>query len=329
MSRWGWGRYVPVAERRAKARKKMEKLRKQGHDIQPVEISGRTIARSFWGKGWCDHLESFSDYANRLPRGRTYVRNGSVCHLEIEPGRIRAMVSGSRLYNVEIKIKTLAPAAWKRIKDTCSGEIGSILELLRGQLSDRVMEIVSHRENGLFPLPNEIALTCDCPDWAVMCKHVSAVLYGIGNRLDTEPELLFLLRDQDPAELIASEVSIPAAEATAPEETISDDDLSSIFGIELDQEPEPPTPSKKRRSPQKASAAGKKQKKKKAAVFTPSGKNIARLRKKTGLSVVSFAGQIGVSAASVYRWEKSTGNLKLHSRTLAALTRIEAGIGKE
>ncbi len=328
MSHWGWGRYVPVAERRAKARKKMEKLRKQGHDIRPVEISGRTIARSFWGKGWCDHLESFSDYANRLPRGRTYVRNGSVCHLDIEPGKIRAMVSGSRLYNVEIAIKTLDPAAWKRIKATCSGEIGSMLELLRGELSDRVMEIVSHRETGLFPLPSEITLQCDCPDWAVMCKHVSAVLYGIGNRLDTEPELLFLLRGQDPAELIASEVSIPAGEATDAE-TISDDDLSSIFGIELDQEPESPDPSKKRKTPQKSTAAGKQSKKKKAAVFTPSGKNIARVRQKSGLSATSFAEQIGVSAASVYRWEKSTGKLKLHSRTLDALTRIDARLRKK
>ena len=88
MAFWGeWGRYVPVAERRAKARREMDKLRKKGKDIQPVNLDGRTIARSFWGKGWCDHLESFSDYANRLPRGRTYVRNGSVCHLDIQPGR--------------------------------------------------------------------------------------------------------------------------------------------------------------------------------------------------------------------------------------------------
>jgi uncharacterized Zn finger protein len=329
MSRWGWGRYVPVAERRAKARKKMEKLRKQGLDIRPVEISGRTIARSFWGKGWCDHLESFSDYANRLPRGRTYVRNGSVCHLDIEPGKIRAMVSGSRLYNVEIEITTLDPAAWKRIKATCSGEIGSMLELLQGQLSDRVMEIVSHRETGLFPLPSEITLQCDCPDWAVMCKHVSAVLYGIGNRLDTEPELLFLLRGQDPAELIASEVSIPAGEATDPEEIISDDDLSHIFGIELDHEPKPSDPPKKRKTPQKSKAAGKQSKKENAAVFTPSGKYIARLRQRTGLSAASFAEQIGVSAASVYRWEKSTGKLKLQSRTLDALTRIDASLRKK
>ncbi|MCF8040131.1 MAG: SWIM zinc finger family protein [Desulfohalobiaceae bacterium] len=326
MSGWGWGRYVPVAERRAKARKKMEKLRKQGHAINPVEISGRTIARSFWGKGWCDHLESFSDYANRLPRGRTYVRNGSVCHLEIDAGRIKAMVSGSRLYNVEINIKTLGPERWKRIKDKCSGGIGSILELLQGKLSDRVMEIVSNRENGLFPLPREITLNCDCPDWAVMCKHVAAVLYGIGNRLDSDPELLFLLRDQDPAELIASEVSVPSFDMTAAEETISDDDLSTIFGIELDDEPEA-VQARKPSRPQKASA--KKKPAEKSPGFVPNGKNIIRLREKTGLSAASFAAQIGVSAASVYRWEKSTGSLKLHSRTLAALMKMNENPGKK
>jgi len=90
-----WPEYVPVAERRAQARRKTEKLKKQGQAIYPVEIEGRTIARSFWGKGWCTHLESFGDYSNRLPRGRTYVRNGSVCHLSIEKGSIVALVAGS------------------------------------------------------------------------------------------------------------------------------------------------------------------------------------------------------------------------------------------
>ena len=123
-----WGRYVPVSERRTKAQREMNKLRKKGKDIQPVEIEGRTIARSFWGKGWCNHLESFSDYANRLPRGRTYVRNGSVCHLAIQPGRIEAVVSGSELYNIVIQIKALETATCKSIQAKCSGQIGSMLE---------------------------------------------------------------------------------------------------------------------------------------------------------------------------------------------------------
>src|SRR5215468_4190926 len=237
MAFWGeWGRYVPVAERRAKARREMDKLRKKGKNILPVSIDGRTIARSFWGKGWCDHLESFADYANRLPRGRTYVRNGSVCHLDIRPGRIEAVVSGSELYQVVIRIKALKAATWTSIKDQCAGHIGSMLELLQGKLSDQVMAIVTNRQHGLFPLPGEMALDCSCPDGADMCKHVAAVLYGVGSRLDSWPELLFLLRDVDAQELIAAEMALPDTAASTAGDTLADDQLGAIFGIDLDTE---------------------------------------------------------------------------------------------
>ena len=186
-----WRRYVPVAERRAKARREMNKLRKKGRDIQPIEIAGRAIARSFWGKRWCEHLESFSDYANRLPRGRTYVRNGSVCHLAIRTGRIDAIVSGSELYDVTIRVGKLKAAVWKSVRSRCSGQIGSMLELLQGKLSREVMSVVTDRERGLFPKPGEIRFECSCPDWASMCKHVASVLYGVGSRLDDRPESLF------------------------------------------------------------------------------------------------------------------------------------------
>ncbi|MBN2563259.1 MAG: hypothetical protein JXQ75_20245 [Phycisphaerae bacterium] len=232
-----WAPYVPVAQRRANALREMGKLRKKGKDIQPVEIEGRTIAQSFWGKGWCDHLESFSDFENRLPRGRTYVRNGSVCHLAIHPGRIEAIVSGSELYNVDIRIKKLKPAIWESVKKRCSGRIGSMLELLRGRLSDQVMAVVTDREQGLFPQPREIQLGCDCPDWAVMCKHVAAVLYGVGSRLDSRPELLFLLRDVDAQELISTEMAVPDAVATS--DVLDDAQLGDIFGIDLDVASEP------------------------------------------------------------------------------------------
>ena len=237
MAFWGeWRRYVPVAERRATARREMDKLRKKGQNIQPVTIDGRTIARSFWGKGWCDHLESFSDYANRLPRGRTYVRNGSVCHLDIRPGRIEAIVSGSELYHIAIRITELQAATWTAIKDQCTGRIGSMLELLQGKLSGQVMAIVTDRRHGLFPQPGEIALDCSCPDWVDMCKHVAAVLYGIGSRLDCQPELLFLLRDVDPQELIAAEIALPDADAVTAGDALADDQLGAIFGIDLDTE---------------------------------------------------------------------------------------------
>lgn len=233
-----WAPYVPVARRRANAKRQMEKLCKKGKIIEPVEIEGRTIARSFWGKGWCDHLESFSDFENRLPRGRTYVRNGSVCHLAIRPGHIEAIVSGSSLYKVSITIKKLKPALWQAVKERCSGRIGSMLELLQGKLSDQVMAVVTDRTQGLFPQPSEIELSCNCPDWATMCKHVAAVLYGVGSRLDTRPELLFVLRDVDPQELISAELSVPTAVATG--DVLAADQLGDIFGIDLDAAGEQP-----------------------------------------------------------------------------------------
>ena len=227
-----WRRYVPVAERRAKARREMNKLHKKGRDFQPIEIEGRTIAWSFWGKRWCEHLESFSDYANRLPRGRTYVRNGSVCHLAIRTGRIDAIVSGSELYDVTIRIDKLKAAVWKSVRRRCSGQIGSMLELLQGKLSQQVMSVVTDRERGLFPKPGEIKFDCSCPDWATMCKHVASVLYGVGGRLDDRPESLFLLRGVDTAELIATEMTLPGDAAT--DDALADDALAGLFGIDLD-----------------------------------------------------------------------------------------------
>ena len=74
---------------------RLSKLKKKGQSIAPVTIEGRVIARSFWGKSWCTNLERYSDYENRLPRGRTYVRNGSVVDLQIAKGAVAAMVAGS------------------------------------------------------------------------------------------------------------------------------------------------------------------------------------------------------------------------------------------
>jgi uncharacterized Zn finger protein/DNA-binding XRE family transcriptional regulator len=239
---YGWRPYVPVAARRARARKKMESLRKKGMDIQSVEIEGRKIARTFWGQAWCDHLESFSDYANRLPRGRRYVRNGSVCHLDVARGEISAMVSGSELYKVKIAIKTLPGKRWRDVKARCSGQVGSLLELLQGRLSKSVMAVVTDRGNGLFPLPREIGLNCNCPDWAVMCKHVAAVLYGVGARLDEKPELLFLLRGVDHGELISTEADAVAAATAGAKDgrrRLADDDLADVFGIEMSEDESP------------------------------------------------------------------------------------------
>src|SRR6202521_611305 len=197
-----WKPYVPVAERRRKAMREMEKRKKKGHAVSPVTVEGRTIAKTFWGKSWCENLEGYSDYANRLPRGRTYVRNGSVLDLQITPGAIRALVSGSGLYKVELTVAPVAKSRWKSICEDCAGAIDSLVELLQGRFSKGVMERICRQNHGLFPAPKEIALSCSCPDWADMCKHVAAVLYGIGARFDRQPELLFRLHDVDHAELI-------------------------------------------------------------------------------------------------------------------------------
>ncbi|MFZ5833526.1 MAG: hypothetical protein ACOY3P_25855, partial [Planctomycetota bacterium] len=202
---YGWKPYVPVAQRRLKAAKAMQRLQAKGQAIEPVRIEGRKIATSFWGAAWCEHLEGFSDFANRLPRGRTYVRNGSVCHLGIARGEITAKVCGSELYTVSVSIKTLPAKKWAEVKSRCSGQIGSLIELLQGRLSDHVMQVVTDRREGLFPLPGEMSFKCSCPDWAQMCKHVAAVLYGVGSRLDNQPQLLFTLRGVNHEELIAAD----------------------------------------------------------------------------------------------------------------------------
>ena len=236
MSWYEYRPYVPVARRRANAAREMAKLAKKGQTISPVRIEGRKIARTFWGQAWCDHLESHSDFANRLPRGRTYVRNGSVVDLQICPGKVTARVSGSELYAIEIKIKPLSKPRWQSISSQCAGKIASVLELLQGRLSTGVMEIITHRQSGLFPKPDEITLDCSCPDWADMCKHVAAALYGVGARLDEKPELLFVLRQVDHLELIeqaaAGQALTPAA--TAGQKIIAEADLAEVFGIELD-----------------------------------------------------------------------------------------------
>src|SRR6202790_1966107 len=203
MGYFQWAPYVPVAERRRQAERKLAKLKKRGQVVAPVKIEGRTIAKSFWGKSWCTNLERYSDYENRLPRGRTYVRNGSVFDLQITRGKVAAAVSGSDLYTVTITIAPVAATRWKAICRDCAGTIDSLVELLQGRLSKAVMDRVCREGDGLFPSPGEIKLSCSCPDWADMCKHVAAVLYGVGARLDEMPRLLFVLRDVYENELLA------------------------------------------------------------------------------------------------------------------------------
>jgi uncharacterized Zn finger protein len=231
-----WRPYVSAAERRRRAAKKIDKMRKDGHNVSPIKIVGRKIAATFWGEAWCKNLEAYSDYSNRLPRGRTYVRNGSVIDLQIEVGRVRAIVSGSEIYKVAIEIKPLAKKRWTDIKGQCAGRIDSLIELLRGSISKGVMEIVTRKGKGLFPSPREISLNCSCPDWATMCKHVAATLYGVGARLDHEPELLFTLRGVDPTEMVEVAVDQPSTmRKSQMSRVLETDELSSVFGVDIDE----------------------------------------------------------------------------------------------
>jgi hypothetical protein len=232
-----WKPYVSVAARRAKAERELARLgkKKGARAAAPVVITGRAIAHTFWGKAWCDNLERYSDYASRLPRGRSYVRNGSVVDLRIDRGEVVARVSGSSLYTVEIAIAAVPAARWQALRTACAGEIDSLVELLQGRLSGKVMERLCARGEGLFPAPAEIELACTCPDWASMCKHVAAALYGVGARLDEAPELLFTLRGVDSNELLAG-AAAPAALAggqVASGRVLQGEDLAALFGLDL------------------------------------------------------------------------------------------------
>jgi hypothetical protein len=234
MSGWGFRPYVSVAQRRGQALREAAKLKKKGRTLSPVAIEGRTIARTFWGKAWCENLERYSDYASRLPRGRTYVRNGSVIDLQIVPGEIKALVSGSEIYRVTVKVAPVAPARWQAICQDCSGAIDSLIELLQGKFSKAVMERVCRQKTGLFPSPGEIKLACSCPDWAGMCKHVAAVLYGIGARIDQQPEILFRLHNVDEKELIAGAAQgVPLGGKPPGEKVLGGEDLSALFGLDM------------------------------------------------------------------------------------------------
>jgi len=285
----GWGGfapYVPVAVRRAQAARQVLSLKKSGHTVAPVAIAGRKIATTFWGAAWCDNLEHYSDFANRIPRGRTYVRNGSVIDLQVQAGRVEALVSGSSVYHVAVTVAPVPARQWRDIRARCAGGIDSLVELLQGRFSKGVMAHLCQQGTGLFPTPKEIQFDCSCPDGAYMCKHIAAVLYGVGARLDHQPELLFRLRKVDEKELVAAAAAdLPLSrKAPAAGKVLDDSEVGTVFGVEF----APPAPAKPahalaavtpRRSaraparPKSAPAGGKKQEKR--AKTVPAGKTMA------------------------------------------------------
>lgn len=244
-----WPPYVSVAERRKKAEKAAAKARKSGADHSPIEPYRGAIAKTFWGKAWCENLEGYSDYANRLPRGRTYARNGSVIDLKISEGEVQAQVMGSRLYKVAVKVMAVPANQWQAIGTDCSGSIDSLVELLQGKLSTAVMQRICTPRTGLFPAPKEINFSCSCPDSASMCKHIAATLYGVGARLDQKPELLFSLRRVDAKDLVSQAgAGLPKSKkAPAASKVLDNSMLADVFGIEMDEA----TPPTKDASPQK------------------------------------------------------------------------------
>ena len=240
MSFWSYKPHVSVGARQKLAEKAVAKAKKAGLIYSPIAASRGAIAKTVWGKAWCDNLEQYSDYETRLPRGRTYLRNGSVIDLQLNPGNVQARVMGSSLYTISVTIKPVAAPQWKAICTDCSASIDSLVELLQGKLAAPVMARISTPKTGLFPAPSDISFDCDCPDGARMCKHVAAVLYGVGARLDEQPELLFKLRQVEAKDLVVQAIGgLPTAgKKPASSRVINDADLADVFGLEMDEAPE-------------------------------------------------------------------------------------------
>lgn len=297
MAYWGYPRYVSVGEKRAKAERKLKQLRKKNPAIHPIVIEGFAIAKTWWGKSWNLNLERYADYSNRIGRGRSYVRHGTVLDLQITPGQVKSLVQGSRAkpYSVIIKIKGIGKNIWKNMKAACAGKLDSLPALLAGQFPKALGEIFTARGEGLFPSPKEIEFDCSCPDWAYMCKHVAATLYGIGARLDEDPGLFFKLRKVKVDDVIQQTVKdqsdrlLKKAEK-ASARTIAESDLSGMFGIDMEENIDFDSP----KTAKKVSGAGKtppkaaKRTKAKASKRKPGIKT--NTKKKTSLTSLEKSG---------------------------------------
>lgn len=277
MSYWEFPPYVSVAEKRARATAKCEKLKKKNPSINPIIIEGRAIARTWWGKAWNANLESYADFSNRIGRGRSYVRHRAVLDLQISPGEVHSLVQGSesRPYSVTITIKAINKKIWKDIKTACSGKMESLGELLEGKFPKELGKIFTAHGQGLFPAPEEIDFNCSCPDWTYMCKHVAATLYGVGARLDEDPSLFFTLRKAKQADLITQAVKEKTGKLLKKAErktrrVIADSDLADVFGIAIDDgediDLKQGIAKKKKKTRKKVSGASLKKTRKKTAV---------------------------------------------------------------
>jgi uncharacterized Zn finger protein len=311
MSYWGnFPPYVSVAEKKAKAARKREQLKKKNSNLKPILLSGSAIARTWWGKSWNTNLERYADYSNRIGRGRSYVRYGAVVDLQIDSGKVESLVQGSRSkpYSVTVKIKPIKKEIWQKIKTACEGKLDSLPELLAGKFPKALEEIFMAKGEGLFPSPKEIEFDCSCPDWAYMCKHVAAALYGIGVRLDEYPHLLFELRQAKVDDLITQAIEDKTRKLLQKAEKqssriLAESDLSVLFGIEMEEAPTTSPGSRPRKAARKPVMQTKPKRpakhntaKKKSSTTTDTnhvlnivrrskkGVDVPTLKKKTGLN---------------------------------------------
>lgn len=275
MAFWQFPKYVSVAEKRVKADKKRKQLLKKNPKLCPVEIEGSALATTWWGKSWDKNLERYADYENRIGRGRSYVRHGAVLDLQIAPGEVTALVQGSRSapYEITVKIKKISPGNWQQIKKACEGKFDSLKALLAGKFPKDLEMLFTEKGRGLFPTPDEIKFSCSCPDWASMCKHVAATLYGIGARLDDDPLLFFKLRNVAVEDLVSQAVAESSQDLLRKAEkktgrVLEDADLSDVFGIDLDMADDADTPV--------VADLKKRVAKPRARVSSPAGKKVAK-----------------------------------------------------
>ncbi len=238
MSYYRYPKAESAAQKKARAAKAYLKLKKKLPDIEPVLIEGRTLAKNWWGKAWNQNLESYADYSNRIGRGKTYVRSNTVLDLKISRGLITGMVmgSGSRIYDIRIKIDTLSDKNRDQVLTLCNNQIDSLEQLLAGKFPESLEVIFKDKKYGLFPSPEEIQFGCTCPDWASMCKHVAAVLYGTGSKLDQDPMLFFVLRDLDGHELVRKTMekkldSMLKNAGKKSKRSMTDKDAARLFGL--------------------------------------------------------------------------------------------------
>lgn len=239
---YGFGPRMSIGEKRARAERMLARLRRKSPELQPVIVPGRAIARSWWGRAWNANLERYADYAYRLERGRSYVRNGLILDLQVAPGSVEALVLGTRdePYRVAVRVKPLAAARWQEITTAFEGQLESLQDVLAGRFPEDLAEVLTARGRGLFPSPGEIELSCSCPDWASMCKHVAAALLGIGARLDEDPILLFRLRQVEIGGLISQAAQERARKLLEKAKNksarvLDDADLAGLFGIEIEE----------------------------------------------------------------------------------------------